>query len=176
MHVADRAGHAEIGDHDVVALQQDVVGLDVPVHHALLVGRRQGGADGADDGERAGQREGRLAQEQVAEVLALHVRHGEPEEVAHLARVEDPQDVRVLEPARHADLALEPVLADGARELGVQHLEGDVAAGGEVVREVHRRHAALADLALEAIAVLEGVGQFLRDVAHELSCRKWIPG
>ena len=65
----------------------------------------------------------------VAEVLALHVGHGEPEQVAHFARVEDPENVGVLEPARHPDLALEPVLAHRARECGIQHLEGDVAAG-----------------------------------------------
>ena len=43
-----------------------------------------------------------------------------------------------------------------ALKLRTQHRDGDLAAVLEVFRQVHRGHAALARLALEAVAVGEG--------------------
>ena len=57
--------------------------------------------------------------------------------------------------------AQEPLAAERGAEVGVQHLDGDVAVVPEVVREIHGRHAARAELALDAIAV----GERLRSVA-----------
>ena len=62
----------------------------------------------------------------------------------------------MLEPGGEPDLALEPLGAERGGELRVQHLERDRAVVPEVVREVDRRHAAAAELALEPIAVGEG--------------------
>ena len=56
------------------------------------------------------------------------------------------------------DLAQEPLGADHGRELGPQHLDGDLAVVLEVVREIDRGHAALPQLALDPVAVGEGVG------------------
>ena len=61
---------------------------------------------------------------------------------AVVARVEDGEDVRVLEPTADPDLAPKALGAEGRRELGVQHLERDRAVVPEVLREVHRRHPA----------------------------------
>ena len=52
-----RARDAEVGDHRVTRLEEDVLGLDVAMHHALAVGVGQGvghlarDADGVVDGE-----------------------------------------------------------------------------------------------------------------------------
>ena len=54
------------------------------------------------------------------------------------------------------DLAQEAVAAERLGEVGAQHLERDVAVVLEVVREVDRGHAAGAELALDAVAALEG--------------------
>ena len=57
------------------------------------------------------------------------------------------------------DLGEEPLGAEDGGELGVQHLERDLAVVLEVVGEVHRRHAARAELALDAVAVGERGGE-----------------
>ncbi len=38
----DRAGDPEVGDHRVLALEQNVLGLDVAVQHVVLMGEVQG--------------------------------------------------------------------------------------------------------------------------------------
>ena len=57
------------------------------------------------------------------------------------------------------DLGEEAVAADDGGELGVQDLDGDLAAVLQVFGEVDGGHPALAQLALEAIAVGEGGGE-----------------
>ena len=51
------------------------------------------------------------------------------------------------------DLGEEALAAEHRGQLGAQDLEGDVAVVLEVVREIDRRHAARAELALDAVAV-----------------------
>ena len=66
------------------------------------------------------------------------------------------QDVRVLEVGGGLDLAQEPLGADDRGQLGPQHLDRDLAVVLEVLGEVDGGHAALAELALEAVAVGTG--------------------
>ena len=64
------------------------------------------------------------------------------------------------------DLGEEPLGAEHGGELGLEDLDGDLAVVLEVVGEIDRRHAALAELALDAVAVgqggLEGGARFCR--------------
>ena len=82
---------AEVGDEGAaVAREHQVLGLDVPVDHAVPVGVLEGpGGLGRDPKGRV-HRELALAPEPVAETLALDVRHGEPELAGGLARVMRP--------------------------------------------------------------------------------------
>ena len=64
------------------------------------------------------------------------------------------------------DLAEEALPADGGRELGLEHLDRDLAAVLQVLGEVHRRHPALAELALDAIAVRQGRGETRDTLRH----------
>ena len=48
----------------------------------------------------------------------------------------------------------------------MQDLDRDVAGVAEVVREVDRRHAALPELALDAVAVGQRLAQFPRQIGH----------
>ena len=48
----------------------------------------------------------------------------------------------------------------------MQHSDGDIAIVLEIVREIHRGHAARAELAVEAIAVGQGASQARHDVSH----------
>ena len=72
------------------------------------------------------------------------------------ARVEHGEDVGVLQPGGEPDLAQEALRAERGGELGVQHLERDLAVVLEVVREIDRGHAPAAELALERVAVGQG--------------------
>ena len=60
------------------------------------------------------------------------------------------------------DLAEEALGAERRRQLGPQHLDGDLAVVLEVLGEIDRGHAALAELALDAVAIAEGLGEAVR--------------
>ena len=62
----------------------------------------------------------------------------------------------MLQVGGRLDLGQEALGADHGGELGPQHLERDLAVVPQVVGEVDRRHAAGAELALEAVAVGQG--------------------
>ena len=82
-----RPGDPEVGDQRVAVVgEQDVLGLDVPVDHAVAVGVLQRLRRLARDPERVLDRELPLAPEPVAQALALDERHGEPEPAAVVAR------------------------------------------------------------------------------------------
>ena len=70
----------------------------------------------------------------------------------------------MLQPRRGPDLAQESLTAERRAEVGVEHLDGDVAIVLEVVREVDCRHAARAELALDAVMAGQGAGQAGEDV------------
>ena len=91
--------------------------------------------------------------EPVAEGLALDERHHVEEVGVGLARVEQRQDVRVLEVGRQLDLGQEPLGTDHGRELGAEHLQGDLAVVTDVLGQVDGGHSAGADLSVEAVAV-----------------------
>jgi len=137
----------------VVAAEEDVLWLDVAVDHAVAVGVVERLRGLAREPDRVFNRELLLPLQPVAKGFPLDERHGEPELPACIAAVEHRQDVGVLQPGAELDLAEEPVGAEGAGELGVEHLEGDGAVVAEVLREVDGRHAAAAELAGEAVAV-----------------------
>jgi hypothetical protein len=62
-------------------------------------------------------------------------------------------DVRMLEIRRRLDLGEKPLGAEGRGEFGVEDLERDLAIVTDVAREIHGRHAAVADLPLDFVAV-----------------------
>ena len=107
-----------------------------------------------------------LALEARAKRLAFDVRHHVVQQAVRLAGVEQRQQVRVLQVRRDLDLAQESLGAEHRGELRLEHLDRDVAVVLEVVREVDRRHAARAELALDAVAVGEGGREAEEGLAH----------
>jgi len=65
----------------------------------------------------------------------------------------------MLEPGGEADLALEALGAKCRGQVGVQDLERDGPVVPQVVGEIDRGHPPAAELALEAVAVLESLRQ-----------------
>ena len=151
---AERAGDAEVGDEGgAVGGEEQVLGLDVAVDHAVPVRvlERAGGLGG--DPERRIDRQLPLPPEPVTERLALDERHGEPQPAGALARVEHGEDVRMLQPGGQLDLPLEPLGAERGRQLGMEHLQGDGALVAKVLGQVNGGHPAPAELALESVAL-----------------------
>jgi hypothetical protein len=70
--------------------------------------------------------------------------------------------VRVLELCGDLDLAGEPLGAEGGGELGSEDLYGDLPMMLQVFGEIHRRHAALAELALDCVTVGEGGAELVQ--------------
>ena len=136
-------------DHRPAVVQQDVLGLDVAVDHAVPVRIVERVGDFARDPHRFVDAELRLAIQLLAERLALDVGHDVVEEAVRRARIEQRQDVRMLQRRRRLDLDDEPLGAEHGGELRLENFDRDFAIVLEVVREVHRRHAAGAELSRE---------------------------
>ena len=72
----------------------------------------------------------------------------------------------MLQRRRGLDLHHEPFGADDGGELGLEDLERHLAVVLQVLREVDRGHAALAQLPLDAVAVGEGGNKAGKRVRH----------
>ena len=75
-------------------------------------------------------------------------------------------DVGMLQRRNGLDLAKEPLGTDHRGQLGAQDLDRDFAIVLEVLGQVDRGHAALAQLPFDAVAVGEGALQLRRRLGH----------
>ena len=106
-----------------------------------------------------------FAVELVAQRFAADEGQHVVEEAAFGARVDQREDVRVVEPGRDLDLGQESLAAQHRAQFGPQHLERHLAVVLEVGGQVDGGHAAGAELPLDAIALFKGGGQG-GDVGH----------
>ena len=81
----------------------------------------------------------------------------DPARARDLARIDQSQDVGVLEVGGDADLAQEPFGAEHGSELGMQHLECHGAIVLEILRQVDRGHPAASKLTLDGVAAGEAI-------------------
>jgi hypothetical protein len=166
---AHRQRDPEVGHHRLPALQQDVLGLDVPVHDPLLVRELQRRSHRLGDLHRFVDAELLVPPQPLAQGLALDERHHVIEERVGLSRIVQRQDVRVLQTGRHLDLVEKPLGAEDRHQLGAQDLHGDLAVVLEIVGQVDSRHPPFAHMSLQAVAVGESRRQAVGDVAGHLS-------
>jgi hypothetical protein len=153
----DRNRDAEVRQHRVAVLgEKDVLRLHVAMHHAGPMGIGQRRRALAGDAERVRHAEPLLAAEPLAQGLAADVGHGVPQLAVGLAVVVHRADVGMLEPRGGGDLAPEPLGVDRERHVAAEQLEGDGAVVPQVEREVHRGHAAAAQLAVELVTSSKG--------------------
>ena len=101
------AGQAEVEELGAVGRQEDVRGLEVPVHDTRVVQGAQGRQHVLGDVHRLGGRQ-RLPPQPGGEGLAGQQLHGEKRPPALLADVEDGAHVGMADPCRGAGLAEEP--------------------------------------------------------------------
>ena len=142
-------------------------GLHIAMDHPVLMGVLQGAADFVGDAERGVEGELAFARQVLAERLPLRIRHDVVQKGDRpfvppsgtgddLAGVEQRKDVRVLQAGDDLNLPEEPLAADGGRQLGLEYLERDAPVVLEVLGQQHDRHAAPAELTLDAVAVSQG--------------------
>ncbi len=106
--LAHQLGDAEVGDlHLAAPVEQDVLGLDVSMDDAHVVGILQGVADLRDDGQRLRGRQLAVVQ-QTAEVYPVDELHEEVVEPVGLAEVVYRHDVRMGEHGHRPRLPGEP--------------------------------------------------------------------
>jgi hypothetical protein len=129
------------------------------VHDALTVRVRRRVGDLAGEAGGLLERELSFASQSCTQGLALDVGHRVPEHASVLAAVEHGEDVRVLEAGREADLAQEALAAKLGSEVGTEELERDQPVVLQVAGEPDRGHAAAPELALDPVAVREGLRQ-----------------
>ena len=128
---------------------------------ALGVRVREGRRELLRDPHRLGDRKLLLTPQSRAQRLALDVRHDVVQAGAALAtlgnpgtrftRIEQRQNVWMLQPRRYPDLGEETFGPEPGAELRVQHLDRDPPLVLEVDREIHGCHAAAPELALDAV-------------------------
>ncbi len=90
------------------------------------------------------------------ERLTFYIGHHIVEKAVGHSRVVEAQDVGVLQVGGYPDLVEEPLAAQHSRKLWLEHLDRDLAVVLEVLGQVDRRHAALAELALDPVVVGQG--------------------
>ncbi len=147
-----RGGH--LGDPEVDDLgdarpllidDDDVLGLQVSMHDAPLVGGRERARDRQQQRDELRFRELAPAIEHLAQALAAQQLHDD-EGVSELARaeIEDAHRRRVLQPRRRVGLALDTRGRIVRLQLAVDQLHRDVDVEGEVASPPDRAHAAFA--------------------------------
>ena len=116
---------------------------------ALVVGIGQRIEHFPQDGNRFGDGQASVAGEPLPETLAVDVRHDvvQHRRIAFVGRgdrtrIDQRQDVRMLELCRDPDLAQEPLGADRGGELGLEHLDGDRPVVLEIVGQIDGGHPA----------------------------------
>src|SRR4029077_387307 len=158
-------GNAEVRHYRVATLgQQDVLGLDVAVHHARRVCFHQGAGDISRNLQGVVYRQLPLAKQPVPQRFAFNVRHHVVENAVYLPGVVQGQDVRMREFRRDLDFAQESLRLDGLGDIRLHDLQRDLAVVFLVLGEVDDRVAAAAELALDRVAAGEGGPQPLECV------------
>jgi hypothetical protein len=139
----DQLGDPEVGDlHPALAVEQDVLGLDIPMHHALVVGELQGLADARDDGQSLF-RPHLPVPHQGPQTHPVHVLHQEIEMAVGLPEIVDRHDGRMCQPGESLGLP-----GESLRELRLpfpargEHLERDQPAQPGLPGLVHHPHPA----------------------------------
>ena len=163
--IGNRQCDAEVRNERLAIVQQDVLGFEIAMDHAVAVCVIEGAGNRHGDAHRLVHRKLFFAIDAMPQRFALDERHDVEQQPIGFARIEQRKQIGVLQIRGDADLAEEAFDAEDGAELGAQDLERDVAGVLDVASEIDRGHAAAADFPLYGVAVGEG-GTELGDVVH----------
>ena len=134
---------------------------DAPLVRGMeCVGDGDGDPDGLVDGELP------FAIDPVPQRLALDVGHDVEEEAVRLARIEEGQDVGMLQVGRGLDLRQEALRAHDGGQLGLEDLERDLAVVLQIAGQIHEGHPALPQLSLEGVAAGQRFAETRGQIEH----------
>jgi len=176
--LAEELGDAEVGELHVKATagrrrKHQVGGLEVAMHHALVVRRLQDADDFQRDHRGLLPGEPPAGGEELVERLALDELHGEERHAPLVAESHHPGDARMPEGHQRVDLRLEsPPDALVVREVERQGLDGHRPARCRIDGLVDGAHAALAQEADDAIGAELGM---LHGMEHQRGTRPPCP-
>ncbi len=154
-HRLDRLRNTEGRDHGMTTLKQDVLRLDIAMHHATTVRVLQRICDLARDLQGVVDGQLLVAIESVAQRLALDVWHDVEQGTGRLARVIERQNVRVPQICCRLDLAPKPFRPQRHGHVRPQHLHRHAPMVLQILGQIHRGHAADAEHPLQSVAVSE---------------------
>jgi hypothetical protein len=173
-----RAGHGlgdpEIREHRGRAGEEDVLGLQVAMHHAVRVRVLERVEDAAEHTDRGADGETPFVLEPAAERLAAHVRHhieGDLPPVPRLdgAYVQERNDRRMLQPRRLQHFISEALDQRLVHQVRRQHLDHHFALELGVLREEDSRHAAASQFTDDPELLADGGLQACAEIW------KWAP-
>jgi len=138
-------------------LDEDVVRLDVPVHHTLGVSVGQGPGELLEEPGRLGIGERTPGADALVEGLAVDGRHREEDEVVDLVHRMDRHDVGMRQLRRRPGLTEEPLAHSVVGgEGGWQELQRHRSVEGDLVRQVDDTHPPAPQLPLQGVAAGQG--------------------
>jgi len=149
-----RHGDAEVRDHRSprFPVQEDGVGLDVPVDDSLEMGITQGPCHLPQEADRLGSGEGAPLPDPVAEGPPFHMGHGEEDEALRFVHGVDGHDVGVGEAGRIPGLTEEAFLqARSSCHLRLERLQGHHAVQSDFPRQKDDAHPAPPQFPLQGI-------------------------
>src|SRR6185436_19059239 len=142
--------------HRMTGLEENVLGLDVPVNESTRVRVAQGIGHLSHDLDRLVQRERPFPLQPAAQRFPLDIGHDVVEETAGFSGVMDRQNVRMGKLGGDFDFSDEAIGAEDLAQLGLEHLESHRASMLAVVSQKYDRHPPTRDLPLDVIATGEG--------------------
>ena len=150
-------GQSEIhDDHFAALVHHDVLRLQVAMDHAAVVRRGEPGAQLARRFEGLVGGQAADAQQQVGQVFAVHVFHGDERHAFDFADVVDAADVGVGDLAGHAHFAVEPFQQTRVgRGFDGQEFERHRLAQHQVGGAIDLAHAAAAEQSDDAVAAAQ---------------------
>ncbi len=147
-------------------MQQDILRLDIPVYHIVAMGVVQCCGDRPRDRQNVVDRDLLLAVQTLPERLPFDEGHDIVEEAAGRTRIEERQDVRVLELRCNLDLAEKPLGTNDGGQLRAEHLERHLAMMFEVLGEVYDCHSAAAQFAAKPVPIGDRGAQAIRQLGQ----------
>src|SRR5512132_1466217 len=167
-----RLGDAEVDDHGMALSEQDVLGLDVTVDDPLSVRKCQRVRHLAQNAQGITNWQLGRAHQAGAKRFAGDIRHHVERPIDSRirrddTRVDEPENVWVLQASRQLDLGQETIAADHTHEFRADDLDRDHPLVPNVAGEVYGRHSPLTELPLDVVSTREALAEYLRWLGHE---------
>jgi hypothetical protein len=154
-----RPRYAEVGDENMLLIQQNVWWLDVAMEHTILMRIIHGVCDVTRNRQCVGEWKLALASQPRSQRVSLDERHREVDHPFDGTEVEERQNVGMLQTAGDFDFAMKARFCYGGWEVGAKELQRDETVVTEVARQIYVSRPASANEALNGVALVQSSGE-----------------